>query len=148
MMRTPTGTSLTRNTEAATRRTRPPIVNSRAIGSQCVTRPAIVNAHPPGPRRSGAGRPSSVIGGVGCGPDGTLGLAGHGVPLDLPEMEALDVQLERVPAFGQADAFDHELVFRDDPLTGIAGLPVAGATPDSRNTVEWQSAVGEFLTDQ
>jgi hypothetical protein len=110
---------------------RPPIVNSRAIGSQCVTRPAMVNARPSGPPGSGVGPPSSAIGAVVCGPEGRLGLDGQGAALALPEVEALDVQLQRLPALGQADALDHELILGDDRLAGVAGLPVAGAAPDS-----------------
>jgi hypothetical protein len=66
MMLAPAGMLPTRNTEAATRRTRPPIVSSRAIGSQCVARPAIVNELPSGPRGSvwDLGRASSAIGAV------------------------------------------------------------------------------------
>jgi hypothetical protein len=44
------------------------------------------------------------------------GLADHEVPLALPEVEALGVQLERFPTPGQRDALDHPLVFGNDPV--------------------------------
>ena len=71
----------------------PPIVNSRVSGSQRPTRPAIVNA-PPLRLRS----PRVAIRAAVRGPEGRRG--DHGVPLLLPEVEALRVQLERFPTPG------------------------------------------------
>jgi hypothetical protein len=57
-------------------------------------------------------------------------------PLLLPEVKALDVQLERLPAPGQGDALHHPLILGDDPVAGVADLPVAGTAPHPRNAAE------------
>jgi hypothetical protein len=41
-------------------------------------------------------------------------------------MEALDMQLERFPAPGQADALDQQFILGDHQLAGVADFPVAG----------------------
>ena len=63
-------------------------------------------------------------------------------------MEALDVQLKRLPAAGQADAFDQHFILGDDPLAGVAGLFLARAAPDARNAVERERAVLELPADE
>ena len=71
----------------------------------------------------------------------------HHAPLLLPEMEALDVQLERFPTPGQRDALDHPLVLGNDPVAGVALLAVTGPTPHPRNAVVGQRPVLQLLAN-
>src|SRR4029079_12526749 len=142
--------SPTNSTVAATSRTRPPIVSSRAIASQRVTRPASVNrpCSRPFGSVSSVGRPSSTIGALGRGPAVKLRLGDEGVPLNLPEVKALGVQLERFSTPGHADTFDQHFILGDDPLAGVTGFPVARAAPDARNAVQRKRAVLQLLADE
>src|SRR5262249_28916147 len=122
-----------RTTEAATDRTRPPIINWRVVGSQCSTRPAIVNWVASLGIWSGFASPD---------------FGGHGVSFALPEVKALDVQLERFPAIGQADALGQQLVLGDDQLARVATPPVPGATPDPGDAVQRERAGRELVADE
>jgi len=63
-------------------------------------------------------------------------------------MEASDVHLQWLLAGHQRDALHDELEVRDRRLAHIAGLPIAGATPDSGNAVERKPPIGELFVDE
>jgi hypothetical protein len=77
-------------------------------------------------------------------------LLGHGArqsPLLIPEVETLDVHLERFPAPGQGDALDHPLILGDDPVAAVTHLPVAGTAPHSGNAVVGQCPIAQLLAN-
>jgi hypothetical protein len=79
------------------------------------------------------------------GPAVRLGLGDEVVPLAVPQVEALDVQLKRFPG---ADALDQPLTMGDGPLASVAVLPMAGATQDAGNAVSRQHASLELLANE
>jgi hypothetical protein len=63
-------------------------------------------------------------------------------------MEAPDVHLQWSLAGGEGDALHDEFVRGDGGLAHIAGLAIAGTTPDPGNAVERQPTLGELLADE
>jgi hypothetical protein len=64
-------------------------------------------------------------------------------------MEALDVQVDRFGAPDQRNPLAHPLVLGDDPIAGLARLPVVGAAPDTGDAaVHRERAVRELLADE
>ena len=70
---------------------------------------------------------------------------GTGASVRLPGIEAVDVQVKDPPVC--VDALYHELLWYDGGLAAFAGLHIAAATAQPRETVMRESAVGELLSD-
>ena len=63
------------------------------------------------------------------------------------EVEALDVQSDRLPAPNEGHSLDYELVLGDDPIAGIAGFAVTAPAPDPGDAVERQPTVRDLLAN-
>ena len=72
-------------------------------------------------RRPTSPRRAHLYGSTGHGP---------GAPCFVAEIEALDVQSDRLPAPSEGHALDHELVLDDDSIAGIAGFAATAHAPD------------------
>src|SRR5678815_5504481 len=69
-------------------------------------------------------------------------------PLLIPEREAIDVHLNRHPtAIGGGNALDHERA-DDQPGARSALFSVTWTDPESRDSVQRQTSVPQFLTDE
>ena len=76
------------------------------------------------------------------------GLRAPHASLLFPHVETVNVQSEELPVLGQGHPLDHQRIFCDDPIAGVAELAVAGPTPDTGDVVERQSTVLELLANQ
>jgi hypothetical protein len=75
------------------------------------------------------------------------------VPLDIPDLEAGDVELNgllflRPIAERRGDALHHQLLLRDGFVARIAHFPVSGTAPESRHAVVRQTTVLELFADE
>jgi len=68
--------------------------------------------------------------------------------LRVPDVEALGVEENGVPPFFSADSLHEELLPCNGDFAGVAGLAVAGTTPDAWDAVIGQAAIGELASNE
>jgi hypothetical protein len=65
----------------------------------------------------------------------------------LPEPETVNVEMDRVLPVEDEDAPDHELVFRDEGVAGIAETALALAAPHVGRSFLGKPSIGDLLAD-